>query len=73
MTEAQYKEVIDMVTKLDEVQIDAMTILAESLAAGDSYKKAITKATDFLAMHPGREKQISSMWETYHEYEAKHA
>ena len=73
MTYEQGKELIDMVTKLDEVQIVAMSILAQSLAAGDSYKEAVTKATDFLAMHPGREKQISSMWEAYHEYEAKHA
>ena len=67
------EEFYKLISTLDDVEVDTMIILLECLVAGKSYKEAETKATDFLAMHPGKEKQIATMLEVYREFEAEHS
>ena len=55
------EEFYKLISTLDDVEIEAVTISMESLIAGESFKTALEKTASFLALHPGHEKQASAL------------
>lgn len=59
----RYKEVREYIMQLDDIEVQAMLIMVESMTAGETHQEAAEKAAAFMRSQ-GREKQAQSILDT---------
>lgn len=59
----RYKEAREMIIRLDDIEVQAMLIMVESMTAGETHQEAAEKAAAFMRSQ-GREKQAQSILDT---------
>lgn len=59
----RYKEAREMIMQLDDIEVQAMLIMVESMAAGETHQEAAEKAAAFMRSQ-GREKQAQGILDT---------
>ena len=63
MTIDDYKEARELIMQLDDVEVQAMLIMVESMTAGETHQEAAEKAAAFMRSQ-GREKQAQGILDT---------
>lgn len=64
------KKYIDYIMTLDEIEVEAETVLVKSMYDGDSTKTAFEKAAEFYRAHPRYERQAEMTLQRYKRAEA---
>lgn len=63
MTIDDYIKAREMIMQLDDIEVQAMLIMVESMAAGETHQEAAEKAAAFMRSQ-GREKQAQGILDT---------
>ena len=55
------RQLIELTKRLDYIELEAMTILAEALHIGESERIAVERAVKYLETHTGYERQAQAL------------